>query len=115
MCSRQRYGTLVRVPRLPYRKRKVILLLKERFEAKVNVKVEFFAAAASAAGCSERDIQVDGRVVLSTVLNTLRQENSELARVLEHSTFLVDGVRAQRDSLVGPQSELHVLPPFAGG
>jgi hypothetical protein len=39
----------------------------------------------------------------------------EFARVLAHSSLLVDGLRARREQALDEASVIEVLPPFAGG
>lgn len=75
--------------------------------------VRFWAAARAAAGRNEQPY--DG-VTLGAVVDALGAEHgAELARVLGHCSFLVDGVRAGLDFALSDGDLVEVLPPFAGG
>jgi sulfur-carrier protein len=80
--------------------------------------VRYWAAAKDAAGIAEEpfDALTLGDLVAQI---TRKYENPDLARVLERSSFLVDGHPAgTRDRHAVELSEgatVEVLPPFAGG
>jgi molybdopterin converting factor small subunit len=75
--------------------------------------VRFWAAARAAAGRTEQPYDA---ATLGAVIDALGVEHGpELARVLAHSSFLVDGVRAGRDFTLADGEVVEVLPPFAGG
>jgi molybdopterin synthase sulfur carrier subunit len=75
--------------------------------------VRFWAAARAAAGRAE---QAYDAATLGAVVAALAAEHGpELARVLAHASFLVDGVRARPDLVLVEGAEIEVLPPFAGG
>lgn len=75
--------------------------------------LRFWAAAKAAAGVAEEPCE---GATLGEVLAAARAgHGAELARVLERSSFLVDGVRAGPDTELGEGAVVEVLPPFAGG
>ncbi|MEU8265521.1 MoaD/ThiS family protein [Sphaerisporangium sp. NPDC049002] len=80
--------------------------------------VRYWAAAKEAAGVAEEPFEA---VTLGDLVAeiTLKYENSDLARVLGRSSFLVNGNPAgMRDphTVEIPQgATVEVLPPFAGG
>jgi len=82
-----------------------------------TVTVRYFAAARAAAGVElERlDVPTDGTV--HDVLAAARaRHGSELARVLERCSFLLDEVAVRDPATPLPSTAtLDVLPPFAGG
>ena len=75
--------------------------------------VRFWAAARAAAGRSEQAYEA---TTLGAVVAALEAEHGPaLSKVLAHSSFLVDGIRARPDLLLVDGAEIEVLPPFAGG
>jgi molybdopterin synthase sulfur carrier subunit len=75
--------------------------------------VRFWAAARAAAGRSEQ--AYDG-ATLGSVVDALGAEHGpELARILGHCSFLVDGARVGKDFQLSQGEVIEVLPPFAGG
>ena len=80
------------------------------------ITVRLFAAAAAAAGESERTLPVTDGVSVGEVVVQLGDGNPDLSRVLTRCSFLRDGVavRDHRDVLRSGET-LDVLPPFAGG
>ncbi|HEX6920005.1 MAG TPA: MoaD/ThiS family protein [Actinomycetes bacterium] len=75
--------------------------------------IRYWAAARAAAGRAEEPYEGD---TLGEVLETVTAGRPEqLARVLGHCTFLVDGVRATPATVLADGAEIEVLPPFAGG
>lgn len=78
------------------------------------VTVRYWAAARAAAGCTQETVAAATVGELVTILS----RRPELARILQASSLLIDGVAAATDdaarSLEGA-GEVHVLPPFAGG
>ena len=78
------------------------------------VLVRYFAGARAAAGCAEEKVRA------STVDELLRRlsdaHGDRLARVLEASSLLVNGVAAKdRTGRLPIDATVDVLPPFAGG
>lgn len=91
-----------------------------------SVTVRFYAGAAEAAGTEEVRLPLAGSRSLDSFLTELpallaspedgADSASSLERVCSRSSFLVNGVRAARDSAtLSPGDQLDVLPPFAGG
>ncbi len=77
------------------------------------VTARLYAAARSAAGFSEIDIEPD---TLQEVLRSLAQGNPRLSQVFAQCSFLVDGLAVHDPSVeVVAGSTLDILPPFAGG
>lgn len=79
------------------------------------MQVRFFAGAAEAAGVEQ--IEVGGGELTGLGLVALLGDGNErLARVLEVSSLLADGVRVSDLSApLGAVLRVDVLPPFAGG
>jgi molybdopterin converting factor small subunit len=79
--------------------------------------VRYWAAAKAAAGVAEEQCSAS---TLAEALCLVRKRHGEvLGRVLERSSFLVDGdpVGSRDHALVALSADtvLEVLPPFAGG
>ncbi len=75
--------------------------------------VRYWAAARAAAGTHEEPYDAG---TLAAVIDAAGQAHGgELARVLSHSSFLVDGLRAKPDDTLADGAVIEVLPPFAGG
>lgn len=84
-----------------------------------TITVRFWAAARTAAGTAEEQVEAsDCGDALDRVVAGRRADGAAgLARVLATSSFLVDGVRRDRGQLAGlpGPAVVEVLPPFAGG
>ena len=78
-----------------------------------GVHVRYFAAAAEAAGREHEDLPALETVGdLKTAL--IERYGSDMKRVVDSGSFLVDGVVSRDDSRkLG--ARVDVLPPFAGG
>jgi molybdopterin converting factor small subunit len=79
--------------------------------------LRFWAAAKAAAGVAEEPYDAD---TLAEALAAARAGHGDaLARVLERSTFVVDGSpvggRAHDTVVLSDGGNVEVLPPFAGG
>jgi molybdopterin converting factor small subunit len=75
--------------------------------------VRFWAAARAAAGSSEATYDAD---TLGGALAALAAGHGpDLARVLGHCSFLVDGQRVGPEFRLPEGGVVEVLPPFAGG
>jgi molybdopterin converting factor small subunit len=75
--------------------------------------IRYWAAARAAAGTDAESYTGD---TLAAVLEAARAAHGEqLARVLGHCSFLVDGARARPDTVLVDGDVVEVLPPFAGG
>lgn len=75
-------------------------------------RIRYFAAAADAAG---RDTEVRSETTLAELRAALVDEFPELTGILPRCAVLVDGARADDEALLGPDTLIDVLPPFAGG
>lgn len=79
-----------------------------------GITIRFFAGAAQAAGTHETSI-AETPHTLGELTSKLASTNSELARVLRVSTFLVDSEPAEETTTLTSGMAVDVLPPFAGG
>ena len=78
-----------------------------------RVTIRYWAAAKSAAGVAEDQVEAD---TLDEALRlAVASRGVALERVLARSSFLVDGVRADRSAQLPSGGTVEVLPPFAGG
>lgn len=81
-----------------------------------TVTIRYWAAAREAAGCAEEVIEA---ATLASALETVAaSKGAGLRRVLEGSSFLVDGRQAGRhgEDLALPEAAVvEILPQFAGG
>jgi sulfur-carrier protein len=75
--------------------------------------IRYWAAARAAAGTAEESCT--GDVLADVVEAAVASHGQELARVLGHCTFLVDGLRAHPSTPLPDGAVIEVLPPFAGG
>ncbi|WP_433372231.1 MoaD/ThiS family protein [Streptosporangium sp. CA-115845] len=78
--------------------------------------VRYWAAAKDAAGIAEEPFEAETLAELMTKITPGREE---LARVLQRSSFLVNGDpvgrRAHETIVLAEGATVEVLPPFAGG
>ena len=82
----------------------------------MDVTVRYYAAARAASGIEEERVDVpDPASVHDLARHLAARHGGELARVLELSSFLVDGVPGGTERLLPAGSAVDVLPPFAGG
>lgn len=81
------------------------------------ISVRLFAAASDAAGGESCELVAgDETSTVGKCHDVLAERfGGELKRVLERSTFLVNGERVEPGHLVNDGDTLDVLPPFAGG
>jgi molybdopterin synthase sulfur carrier subunit len=78
-----------------------------------RVTIRYWAAAKSAAGVAEDQVEAD---TLDEALRlAVASRGVALERVLARCSFLVDGVRADRTAALPSGGTIEVLPPFAGG
>lgn len=78
------------------------------------MRVNFYAAAADAAGTTSLVFETPGTV--AQLLDRLVAERPGLAPVLARSSLLVDGEAILDPSTTLPEgARVDVLPPFAGG
>jgi molybdopterin converting factor small subunit len=79
--------------------------------------VRYFAAAKAAAGVGEE--QVEATTLAEALAEVRDRHGDRLARVLTACSFVVDeapvGSRDHADVLLGPDTVVDCLPPFAGG
>ena len=80
-----------------------------------TVTVRYFAAARAAAGVETERLELSGTV--DDAIRALRERHgTELGRVLDRCSFLLDEVAVRdRTAAMPPGATLDVLPPFAGG
>lgn len=80
------------------------------------MNVRYFAGAAEAAGMTEEVVDADFEVTVADLVEQLGADRERLARVLQVSSLLIDGVAVrQRSQFIPPGAQVDVLPPFAGG
>ncbi len=82
-----------------------------------TITLRYFAAARAAAGGIDQEV-VDCGSPDEAFRDAARRHGTELSRVLDISSFLLDGRsldRAATGSPVDGAVTLDVLPPFAGG
>jgi molybdopterin converting factor small subunit len=79
--------------------------------------VRYFAGARGAVGLSEETVCMpEGATVQALVTDLGARHGEKLTRVLTACSFLLDGVAVRDQSTPLPDnSEVDVLPPFAGG
>ena len=75
--------------------------------------IRYWAAARAAAGRAEEPY--DGSTLADVVQAAAQSHGPDLAKVLDHCSFLVDGIRARPDTVLPDGGVIEVLPPFAGG
>ena len=75
--------------------------------------IRYWAAARAAAGTAEEPF--DGSTLGEVLDKAAAVRSPEFARVLAHSSLLVDGLRARREQTLAESAVIEVLPPFAGG
>lgn len=75
--------------------------------------IRYWAAARAAAGTAEEPF--DGSTLGEVLDKAAAARSPEFARVLAHSSLLVDGLRGRRDQTLEESAVIEVLPPFAGG
>jgi molybdopterin synthase sulfur carrier subunit len=85
--------------------------------ATTTVTIRYFAAARAAAGAETEPIAVPGGATVDDVVAAVRaRHGTELARVLDRCSFLLDEVAVRdRATVVPTGATVDVLPPFAGG
>ena len=78
------------------------------------VSVRYFAAASTAAG---RDEDTTDEGTLGDLIDRMTEQYGDaMSKILDASSFLVDGVSTyERDAVIKDGQQLDVLPPFAGG
>jgi molybdopterin synthase sulfur carrier subunit len=81
-----------------------------------TITVCFFAGAQAAAGHAAQALTLAEPITLTSLTDELaRQHGEQLARVLNVSSFLIDGEAASPGTRIRDGAQVDVLPPFAGG
>jgi len=79
----------------------------------MTVHVRLFAVLRELAGTSQ--LEASGRTV-GDVSDALSDEHGErFAQIAAVSTFVVNGDRATRDTVIADGDEVAILPPVSGG
>jgi len=78
------------------------------------IRVRLFAALREIAGEAELD-GVPGRTAGELGAELGRRYGERFARIVEASSFVVNGERAGRDTPVAAGDEVAILPPVSGG
>jgi molybdopterin synthase sulfur carrier subunit len=82
-----------------------------------NGVIRYWAAAKAAAGVAEEPYEAE--TLAEALRNAQVDRDSEFARVVARSSFLIDGdpvgARAHDHFKLADGSTIEVLPPFAGG
>ncbi len=80
----------------------------------MSVTVRYFAGAQAAAGTAQE--QLPASTVDELIARLAAAHGTRLSRVLEASSFLVDGVSVREPAYrLADGAVVDVLPPFAGG
>jgi Molybdopterin converting factor, small subunit len=77
-----------------------------------RIRARFFAAAKAEIGTAQTSWQVPAG---TTVRAALASAGLETSAVVARSSFLVNGIASDRETVLRDGDELDVLPPFAGG
>jgi molybdopterin converting factor small subunit len=82
-----------------------------------TILVRYFASARAAAGVEEEKVQLTAGATVADAVTELRLLHPEsLPRILDAASLLLDGVAVRdRSRVLLTDTELDVLPPFAGG
>jgi len=81
-----------------------------------TITIRFFAGAQAAAGQAAQALTLPEPMTLTALTDELaRQHGESLARVLNVSSFLIDGEAAGPGTRIPDGAQVDVLPPFAGG
>lgn len=82
-----------------------------------TILVRYFASARAAAGTEEEKVQLTAGATVADAVAELRVLHPEsLPRILDAASLLLDGVAVRdRARVLLNDTELDVLPPFAGG
>lgn len=78
--------------------------------------IRYFASVAEAAGMDSETIELDSATTAGSLRIKLAEgRDPEFSRLLHISAFLVNGVSSGDNASVTNDSQVDVLPPFAGG
>jgi molybdopterin converting factor small subunit len=81
--------------------------------ATATVTVRYWAGARAAAGVDSDT--VEGCATVGEAVSAVTRLRPALATVAAVSSLLLEGMPAQRDTVLPPGAVVEVLPPFAGG
>lgn len=77
------------------------------------IKVRFYAAARQAVGSSEIEMASS---TINELIGECSKGNDNVTRILAQCSYLVNGiVMHDRNQAIAENSQIDVLPPFAGG
>ncbi len=81
------------------------------------VTVRYFAAARTAAGVPNENVEFGEGATVGDALDAIAARHGDsLGKILPACSFLLDSVAVRdRATPLPPTAELDVLPPFAGG
>lgn len=90
---------------------------REAAQPTKTVHVRFFASARAAAGMESTELRLATDASVADAVSALREQHpAELGKILTAASFLADGVAVRDRTVALPaDSQLDVLPPFAGG
>lgn len=77
------------------------------------IRVRLFAALREAAGASE--VEVEGRDVAQLVEDLSSRYGPRFGKIAQVSSFVVNGERASRSTILADGDEVAFLPPVSGG
>ena len=81
----------------------------------MKCKVLFFAAAAQAMECREKEIQIASSATVGDVFDSFASTCAPLASLSTSCAFAVDGQLARRDLPLREGCTVAILPPVSGG
>jgi molybdopterin synthase catalytic subunit len=79
----------------------------------MTVQVRLFAALRELAGASR--VEANGRTVGELVDAVAATQNERFSQIAAVSSFVVNGDRASRDTVIAEGDEVAILPPVSGG
>jgi MoaD family protein len=79
----------------------------------MTIQVRVFAALRELAGTSR--LEASGRTVGEVTDGLSAAQGERFAQIAAVSTFVVNGERATRDTVVADGDEVAILPPVSGG
>ena len=81
----------------------------------MKCKVLFFAAAAQAMECREKEITLEQDATAGDAFDSLTQRCQSLAAISSCCALAVDGQLAQRKTQLHDGCTIAILPPVSGG
>lgn len=79
----------------------------------MTVHVRLFAALRELAGAGS--VEASGRTVGEIADGLAAAQGERFARIVEVSTYVLNGERADRGTIVAEGDEVAILPPVSGG